>query len=69
MSEIILQLDDSVSFEHVIKLLAPYIKNAKIKPAGSRTKYKIWDGNAVCLQNPWKIDSFTPLKREDLYDR
>jgi hypothetical protein len=69
MSEIILQLDDTVSFDHIVTLLAPYIKNAKIKQTDSKTKHKIWDGTIACLQNPWKIESFTPLKREEIYDR
>jgi hypothetical protein len=69
MSEIILHLDDTVSLDHIVTLLAPYIKNANIKQTESKSKHKIWDGNISSLQNPWKIDSFAPLKREEIYDR
>ena len=69
MSEVILQLDDTISFDHIVTLLAPYIKNAEVKRTISESRYKIWDGNMACLQNPWKIESFTPIKRDDLYDR
>ena len=69
MSEVILQLDDTVPFDHIVTLLAPYIKNAEIKYINSESTYKIWDGNMACLQNPWKIESFAPLKRDELYDR
>jgi hypothetical protein len=69
MSEVILQLDDTVPFDHIVTLLAPYIKNAEIKQFSPESKYKIWDGNMVCLQNPWKIESFAPVKRDEIYDR
>jgi hypothetical protein len=69
MSEVILQLEDTVSFDHIVALLAPYIKNAEIKQAFCESGHKIWDGNMACLQNPWKIESFSPIKRDNLYDR
>jgi hypothetical protein len=69
MSEIVLQISDDISLEGVISMLAPYIKNVELKQATGKLNSKIWDGNMLCLQNPWKIDSFTPLKRKDIYDR
>jgi hypothetical protein len=69
MSEIVLQINDDINLEGVVSLLAPYIKNAEIKQKTGKPKGKIWDGDMACLQNPWKADFFTPLKRNDLYDR
>jgi hypothetical protein len=69
MSEIVLQISDDIDLEGVVSMLAPYIKNAEIKQTIGESKGKVWDGDMVCLQNPWEVDSFTPLKREDLYDR
>jgi hypothetical protein len=69
MSEIVLQINDDINLEMVIALLAPYLKNVEIKQTSKASKGKIWDGDMACLQNPWKVDSFTPMKREYLYDR
>jgi hypothetical protein len=69
MSEVILQIDDAIPFEQIVTVLAPYIKDAEIKQAAGESKRKIWDGKMDCLQNPWKVDAFIPLKREELYDR
>jgi hypothetical protein len=69
MNEVILRINDEISLDRVISLLAPYIRNAEIRQTTGESKGKIWDGDMECLQNPWKVDSFTPLKREDLYDR
>jgi hypothetical protein len=69
MSEVILQIDDAIPFEQIVTVLAPYIINAEVKQINGESRHKIWDGDMVCLKNPWKVDSFTPLKRGDLYDR
>jgi hypothetical protein len=69
MNEVILRINDEISLDRVVSLLAPYIKNAEIRQTIGESKGKIWDGDIVCLKTPWKIDSFTPLKREELYDR
>ena len=69
MSEVILQLDDTVPFDHIVTVLAPYIKSAEVKQTSHESGRKIWDGNMACLRNPWKTESFNPLKRDELYDR
>jgi hypothetical protein len=61
MAEIVLKINDDISFDRVITLLAPYITAAEIKnPIG-----KVWTGKAEWLDNPVKMDSFTPLTREE----
>ena len=61
MSEIVLRINDDITFDKVITLLAPYISAAEIKrPIG-----KVWTGNAEWLDNPVKMDSFIPLTREE----
>jgi hypothetical protein len=70
MSEVVLSIDDAVGLEEVIKQLSPYIREANIKETtGCIRPKKIWDGRADWLDNPIKMDSFTPLKREEIYDR
>jgi hypothetical protein len=69
MCEIVLQINDDINLEKVVSFLAPYIKNAGIKQMTGESKGKLWDSDMACLQNPWKVDSFTPLRREDIYDR
>jgi hypothetical protein len=65
MSEIILRINDDVSFDNVITLLAPYIAKAEIKS----TIGKIWTGKAEWLDTPIKMESFTPLSREEAHAR
>jgi hypothetical protein len=65
MGEIVLKINDDISFDKVITLLAPYIANAEIK----RTTGKIWTGKAGWLDTPIKMDSFTPLSREETHAR
>jgi hypothetical protein len=65
MSDVVLRIDDAISLQSVLKLLAPYIKEAAVKEPPK----KIWDGKADWLDNPIKVDSFTPLSREEIYDR
>ena len=61
MSEIILKINDDIRLDEVITLLAPYIETAKIK----KTNSKVWIGNADWLNTPVKMESFTPLSREE----
>ena len=65
MGEIVLKINDEISFDKVITLLAPYIVKAEIK----RTNGKIWTGKAEWLDTPIKIESFTPLSREETHAR
>jgi hypothetical protein len=60
-----LKINDAVSLQKVLKILDPYIKEAVVKEPPK----KIWDGKADWLGNPIKVDSFTPLSREEIYDR
>jgi hypothetical protein len=64
MSEIVLQIKDDVSFDRLMVLLGPY-KAAKVK----ELEGKIWNGKAEWLQNPIKIDGFTPLSRDEAHAR
>lgn len=65
MSEVVLQINDDISLERLASLLAPYIAKAEIKePRG-----KIWTGRAEWLDTPIKMDSFTPLSREEVHAR
>jgi hypothetical protein len=65
MSEIVIQIHDDISFNNVINILAPYIAKAEIK----RTNGKIWNGKAEWLDSPIKMESFTPLSREETHAR
>jgi len=65
MSDVVLKINDAVSLQRVLTILAPYIKDAVVK----EPPRKIWDGKADWLVNPIKVDSFTPLSREEIYDR
>jgi hypothetical protein len=65
MSEIVLQISDDVGLDKIITLLAPYIDKAKVKEAQG----KVWTGKADWLKNPFKVDSFTPLTREEAHAR
>jgi len=65
MDEIVLKINDDVSFDKVITLLAPYIAKAEIKKA----KGKIWTGKAEWLDTPIKMKPFTPLSREETHAR
>ncbi|GHV09547.1 hypothetical protein AGMMS50229_19920 [Campylobacterota bacterium] len=65
MSEVVLQINDEITLEKLASLLAPYIAKAEIKePRG-----KIWTGRAEWLDTPIKMDSFTPLSREEVHGR
>jgi len=61
MGEIILKINDDIIFDKVIALLAPYIAKVEIKKANG----KIWTGKAEWLDTPIKMESFTPLSREE----
>jgi hypothetical protein len=69
MSEIILQISDEVSFVKITTLLAPYINKAEIKEPQDGSQGKIWTGKADWLEKPFKVDSFTPLTREEAHAR
>ena len=61
MGEVVLKINDNLSFDKVIALLAPYITAAEIKRANGKT----WTGKAEWLDTPVKMESFTPLTREE----
>jgi hypothetical protein len=65
LCEITLTINDDISLEKVIALLAPYIAKAEIKNANG----KIWNGKAEWLDSPIKMESFTPLSREETHAR
>jgi len=65
MSEIVLKINDDMSFDKVLSLLAPYIKTAEVK----KNNEKIWTGKAEWLKTPIKMESFTPLNREEAHVR
>jgi hypothetical protein len=66
MSEIVLQISDEVSLDKIVTLLAPYIAKAEVKePEGLHGK--VWTGEADWLKNSFKVDSFTPLTREEAH--
>ena len=65
MAEIILKINDDISLDKVITILAPYIAKAEIK----ETKGKIWTGKAEWLDTPIRMNSFTPLSREETHAR
>jgi hypothetical protein len=71
MSEVVLQLNETITFEKILALLAPYIQQAKARQAETaESSGKIWDGHMDCLQNPWKAATpFVPLSREAVYER
>jgi hypothetical protein len=71
MSEVILQLNDTITFEKILALLAPYIQQAKARQVETaEPSGKIWDGRMDCLQHPWKTAApFAPLSREAVYER
>jgi len=65
MSEIVLRINDDISFDKVITLLAPYISAAEIK----KPIRKVWTGKAEWLDTPVKMDIFTPLTRDEAHAR
>ncbi|MDR3147632.1 MAG: hypothetical protein LBU00_04560 [Treponema sp.] len=65
MNEVVLRINDEISFDRVVSLLAPYIEKAEIKEAPK----KIWTGKAKWLLNPIKMASFLPLTREEAHAR
>jgi hypothetical protein len=65
MGEIVLKINDDVSFDKMITLLAPYIAKAEIK----KSNRKIWTGKAEWLDAPIKMESFAPLSREETHAR
>jgi hypothetical protein len=69
MSEIVLQINDDMSLDQVVALLAPYIAKAEIKQTSVESKHKTWTGKAEWLDTPIKVDSFTPLSREEAHAR
>jgi hypothetical protein len=65
MNEVVLRINDEISLDRVVSLLAPYLEKAEIKePPG-----KVWTGKAEWLDNPIKMDSFSPLTREEAHAR
>jgi hypothetical protein len=72
MSEIVLQISDEVSLDKIVTLLAPYIAKAEVKEPYAqpeRLHGKVWTGEADWLKSPFKVDSFTPLTREEAHAR
>jgi hypothetical protein len=65
MNEVVLRINDEISLDRVMALLAPYIEKAEIK----EPPRKVWAGKAEWLLNPIKLDSFTPLTREEAHAR
>ena len=65
MAEILLRINDDISFDKVVTLLAPYIATAEVKKSNG----KIWTGKAEWLDTPIKMESFTPLSREEIHAR
>jgi hypothetical protein len=65
MSEIVLQISDDVVLDKIVTLLAPYIDKVEVKAAQG----KVWTGKADWLESPFKVDSFTPLTREEAHAR
>jgi hypothetical protein len=65
MSEVVLWINDEISLDRVASLLAPYIEKAEIKEPPK----KIWTGKAEWLDTPIKMDSFSPLTREEAHAR
>jgi hypothetical protein len=65
MREIILQVNDDVDFEQISTLLAPFGKRIAMSSASPR----IWDGSMEWLGEPYVVDSFEPLRRDEIYDR
>jgi hypothetical protein len=65
MNEVVLQINDEISFDRVVSLLAPYIEKAEIKESPG----KVWTGKAEWLDHPVKMDSFSPLSREEAHAR
>jgi hypothetical protein len=65
MSDIVLKINDAVSLQKVLKILDPYIKEAAVKEPPK----KIWDGNMDWLGSIVVTEPFTPLTREEIYDR
>jgi hypothetical protein len=65
VGEIVLRINDDIVFDKVIALLAPYIAQAEIKKANG----KIWTGKADWLDTPIKMESLTPLSREETHAR
>ena len=61
MGDIILKINDDVNFDKIITLLAPYVSAAELK----KTIGKVWTGKAEWLDTPVKMESFTPLTREE----
>jgi hypothetical protein len=65
MNEVILHINDEISLARVISLLAPYLEKAEIEaPPG-----KVWTGKAEWLDEPVKMDSFSPLTRAEAHAR
>jgi hypothetical protein len=65
MTEVVLRINDEISFDRVASFLAPYIEKAEIKELPK----KVWTGKAEWLLNPVKMDSFSPLTREEVHVR
>jgi hypothetical protein len=65
MNEVVLRINDEISFDKVVSLLAPYIEKAEIK----KFPGKVWAGKAEWLDHPVKMDSFSPLSREEAHAR
>jgi hypothetical protein len=65
MSEVVLRINDEISLDRVVSFLAPYIEKVEIKDLPG----KVWTGKAEWLLNPVKMDSFSPLTREEAHAR
>jgi hypothetical protein len=65
MREIILQVNDDVDFEQIRTLLAPFGKRIAMSSASPR----ICDDSTDWLGEPYVVDSFKPLGRDEIYDR
>ncbi|MDR1445683.1 MAG: hypothetical protein LBI90_02180 [Treponema sp.] len=44
MSEIVLQINDDMSLDQMVALLAPYSAKAEIKQTTAESMHKIWTG-------------------------
>jgi hypothetical protein len=65
MNEVILRINDEINLDRVVSLLAPYIEKVEVKELPG----KVWTGKAEWLDNPVKMDFFSPLTREEAHAR
>jgi hypothetical protein len=61
---VVIEIDDAVSIDKIIETLGPYIKKASIKDCP-----KLFNGKTSWQGGHFKVDSFTPLSRDEIHDR